>query len=125
MAATSPVNAKRRVRLDGGVPAASCSAPLKHDVGGPAERRASHVRARGNRIRRKGGALRRLASAPAARPQQLPSLRPTTRSFPRRKQQHDDAARRGDGSVASHGRRCRTLLSTLVDTTLVRGTGLR
>ena len=26
---------------------------------------------------------------------------------------------------AGHGRRCRTLLSTLVDTTLVRGTGLR
>jgi hypothetical protein len=58
MAATSLVNAKRRVRLDGGVPAASCSAPVKHDVGGlsDAARVRVRVRARSDRIRRKGGA---------------------------------------------------------------------
>jgi hypothetical protein len=33
-----PVNARPRVRLDGGVPAALCSAPVKHDVGGLSER---------------------------------------------------------------------------------------
>ena len=46
MAATSPVNARPRVRLDGGVPAASCSAPVNHDVGGLSERRARRTCAR-------------------------------------------------------------------------------
>src|SRR5215203_2869446 len=40
-----PVSA-RPVRLDGGAPAASCSAPVNHDVGGLSERRARHTCAR-------------------------------------------------------------------------------
>jgi hypothetical protein len=68
MAATSPVDADA-VCDSTGSPAASCSAPVKHDVGGLSERRASHVRARGWQSHpAQGGALRRLASAPAARP---------------------------------------------------------
>jgi hypothetical protein len=106
MAATSPVNAKRRVRHDGGVAAASCGAPVKHDVGGPSERRARRTCARvGNGIRRKGGALRRLASAPAARPLRAPGAPRRRRPLPGR----------GGSGLGRQGYRCGRRATVLAD----------
>jgi hypothetical protein len=83
MAATSPSERQTRVRLDGGVSAASCSAPMNHDVGGLSERRApaqSH--------QAQGRSMRRLARAPTARP-----LRASAPPWRRRSQPHREQKR--------------------------------